>query len=255
MIAIDVLNWLNDFSGGAPNDTVDTLKAGCDSKETKKVAFCFIATPNVIKAAHEWGADVLITHEPTYYDHRDIFSENAVTLAKKKLIEETEMTVYRWHDHPHLAKPDVIHAGFIKNTGLVGMLNERDFILDEPMTALELARLIEEKLGVRHVRIVGKRDVKMTRLCLCLGACGGAVYDNFRDSDSEMMITGETSEWKNGYPIFDAAELGFNKAMLLLGHCGSERDGMMLATDIWNEAHPDIEGKYFECGELYTYTN
>ena len=47
-------------------DTVDTLKAGSAEREVKKLATCFIATPEVIRAAADWGADLLITHEPTY---------------------------------------------------------------------------------------------------------------------------------------------------------------------------------------------
>lgn len=255
MKAVEVLNWLNAYSGGNPENTVDTLKAGSDDKDTRKVAFCFIATPAVIRAAHEWGADVLITHEPTYYDHRDVFVENPITLAKRKLIESTGMTIYRWHDHPHLADPDVIHAGFIRGTGISGKLDGPFFTLDRDTEALELSAIIEEKLGIRHVRIVGKRQSKAKKLYLCLGAGGSSSFNEFLMSDADIMVTGEAIEWKHGYPIFDAAELGFDKTLLLLGHCGSERDGMMLTCDVWNEAHPDIEGKYFECGELYTYTD
>ena len=255
MKASEVLDWLNGYSGASIENTVDTLKAGSDEKETHKVAFCFIATPAVIRAAHAWGADVLITHEPTYYDHRDVFVSNPVSDAKKALIERTGMTIYRWHDHPHRAATDVIHAGFIRGTGISGKLEEPYFILDRDTDALELSSLIEEKLGVRHVRIIGRRQAKAKKLYLCLGAGGGDSYSKFLASDAEIMVTGETVEWKYGYPIYDAAELGFNKTLLLLGHCGSERDGMMLTCDLWNEAHPDVEGKYFECGELYTYTD
>lgn len=51
--------------------TVDTCKAGDPKKQVKRVGTCFIATPNVIARAAAWGADLLITHEPTYYDHWD----------------------------------------------------------------------------------------------------------------------------------------------------------------------------------------
>ena len=47
--------------------TVDTCKAGDPKKQVKRVGTCFIATPNVIARAAAWGADLLITHEPTYY--------------------------------------------------------------------------------------------------------------------------------------------------------------------------------------------
>ena len=53
-------------AAGAPvADTVDTLKAGDPERELHKVATCFIATPEVLRAAHARGADLLITHEPS----------------------------------------------------------------------------------------------------------------------------------------------------------------------------------------------
>ena len=53
--------------------------------------------------------------------------------------------------------------------------------------------------------------------------------------------------------VRDAAELGLNKSMLLLGHCASERDGMSYLCDLCAGMFPSCECRYFDCGELYTY--
>ena len=43
-------------------------------------------------------------------------------------------------------------------------------------------------------------------------------------------------------------------AMLVLGHVGSEREGMKLVAEkIRNEL--GIEAKYFDCGEVYNYAD
>lgn len=254
MKAIEVLNKLNVYSAAHLPQTVDTLKAGDDEKEVKKVAFCFTATPEVIRNAAAWGADVLITHEPTYHDHFDNFVENPVTLAKRELLESTGMTVYRWHDHAHAAVPDVIHMGFLEAVGFKGTLDGRFFILDTPATARELARQIEQTTGIRHARIIGASDIPSVKVGMCLGACGDMVKDVLCNTDCQVVIAGEICEWKDGCFIRDAAELGMNKSIILLGHCASERDGMSYLTDIWNSMCPDVPGKYFETGELYTYT-
>ena len=76
-------------------DTVDTCKAGDPERALRRVATCFIATPEVIRAAGDWGADLLITHEPTYYEHRDhlgAIPDDPVMQAKKRLLEGTGMT-------------------------------------------------------------------------------------------------------------------------------------------------------------------
>ena len=53
----------------------------------------------------------------------------------------------------------------------------------------------------------------------------------------------------------DAAQLGHKKALLILGHIGSERDGMRYLADELKKAHSEIPCAYFECGEVYTYTD
>ncbi|MBE6540727.1 MAG: hypothetical protein E7674_08340 [Ruminococcaceae bacterium] len=252
--AIEVLEKLNYYSGASLVRTVDTLKAGSDEKETSKVAFCFTATADVIKAAKEWGADVLVTHEPTYHDHFDNFRESEVACSKRQLLESTGMTVYRWHDHPHAALPDIIHAGFLEASALHGTLDGRFFILDKPMTSREIAREIEKNCGIKHARIIGACDTESQKIGMCLGACGDMVFDIIRDTDCEVVIAGEICEWREGCYTRDAAQLGFNKSIILLGHCASERDGMKYLADIWNTICPDIPGRYFETGELFNYT-
>ena len=42
---------------------------------------------------------------------------------------------------------------------------------------------------------------------------------------------------------------------LVLGHLGSERDGMRLVADILKEKLPEIPTEYIESGEVYTYTD
>ena len=62
-------------------------------------------------------------------------------------------------------------------------------------------------------------------------------------------------EWSLGEYARDAAQLGYKKALLILGHEGSERAGMVYTADILREMYPDLEVQYFECGEVYTYTD
>ena len=51
----------------------------------------------------------------------------------------------------------------------------------------------------------------------------------------------------------DAAQLGFCKALIIMGHIGSERDGMKLLAQKLPEIQPDLVVRYFECGEVYSY--
>ena len=65
MKAFEIMNDIIgvDFIEQRGATTVDTLKAGDSQKEVKKIGTCLTATPEVLCAAKEWGADLLITYE------------------------------------------------------------------------------------------------------------------------------------------------------------------------------------------------
>ena len=86
MKASEIMNDIigEDYISANP-DTVDTIKAGDPNREVKRIATCLTATPDVLRAAREWGADLLITHEPTFYDHFDRHDGSALTKMKEKV--------------------------------------------------------------------------------------------------------------------------------------------------------------------------
>jgi putative NIF3 family GTP cyclohydrolase 1 type 2 len=204
---------------------------------------------------------LLIVHEPTFYSHYDERLEgDPVTKAKTELLERSGLTLYRYHDHPHCKAMDMICEGELKYLGLKGSFVKgprwavNRFALDEAISPRELARLIETRLGVKHVRVGRAADAPCSKLSLCFGTPGG-VFEELQSDGVEVVLTGEACEWKLGEYARDAAQLGFKKALLIIGHVGSERDGMRLLADILTERHADFVTRYFECGEVYSYTD
>ena len=102
--------------------TVDCLKIGDPECEVKKIATTLTATPDVIKAVGEWGADLLIVHEPTFYNHVDEFDGGSrLCVMKRELIEKYGLTIYRYHDAQHMAGVDLVNLDFsvgIHNYGI-----------------------------------------------------------------------------------------------------------------------------------------
>lgn len=96
--------------------TCDTLKAGDPEQELTRVATAMFATPDVIRQAENWGANLLIVHEPTFYDHWDNYETMAQTTGfkreildmKQKFIADHGMTIFRYHDHPHQDRKSVV---------------------------------------------------------------------------------------------------------------------------------------------------
>lgn len=236
--------------------TVDTHKAGDENREVTKIGVCMTATPDVLKAAKEWGAELLITHEPTFYNHLDAHDDSPLCKMKEKLVEESGLVIYRYHDSTHFRASDKIGEGLIRKMGWEGEFDgDMGFVMKEARNPVEMARELAEKTGVKHPRIVGARDGMVTKVKLSLGARGGDPYLSLRDDEYEVAVCGELCEWSDCEPIRDLAQMGYQKTIIILGHVGSERDGMKYFAEEINGKYDGAEAKYFECGEIYTYAD
>jgi len=80
-----------------------------------------MATLDVLQRAAAKGANLVITHEPTFYNHLDrpegMDENDAVWKEKREFIEKNGLVVWRFHDHWHLRTPDGILAGVVKSLG------------------------------------------------------------------------------------------------------------------------------------------
>ena len=238
----------------------DSCKMGDPDKEVNKVGITMFPTPEVLKQAAQWGADLLIIHEPIFYDHLDRITEESQRQAKKKIIDESQMALYRYHDHPHFREEDFIAKGMVKQMAFNG---KAEYItpgalvritLDAPMTALQVAKQIETNCNLRHIRIVGARDLPATKISGMFGAPDG-VLEELQNEESEIVLVGETCEWMIAEYARDAAQFGKNKTLMILGHCGSEEGGMMYVKEVFSQLFPELPVKYFTSGEVYTYTD
>lgn len=256
MKAFEIMNDIigEDFIKHAGDNTVDTLKAGDPQKEVKKIGTCLTATPEVLKQAKEWGVDLLITHEPTYYNHRDEIDDSKLTARKIKLVEDSGVALYRYHDSMHARGIDEIGEGFLVKMQWEGEFDGKmGFVLKEPKTPLEIAQEIREHLDLKQPRLVGCREGKVRKIILALGSRRMDVYRDFAEGDYDVIIGGEMCEWRDCEPVRDLAQMGEQKTVIILGHAGSERDGMEVLAERINGKYDGAEAKYFDCGELYTY--
>lgn len=261
MKAYEIMEDLFSLSGPLFSErTCDTIKAGDPNAEVTKVAVSMFATVDIVRQAKDWGAELLIVHEPTYYNHWDNHTDDFFEMEKRRLIEASGLTIYRFHDHPHCTDPDIITVGEIQYLGLDCRIEESPdryptrLRLTAPIPPRQLAKHIEDKLGIAHVRIAGAADVPCTSVSLMVGTPGGLEAELLRPG-TEIILTGEICEWGLGEHVRDAAQMGYHKAILVLGHIGSERDGMKYTAEVLKERQPQLDVRYFECGEVYTYSD
>jgi hypothetical protein len=169
--------------------TVDTFKAGDPDTPVTGIATTMMATLDVLQRAAAKHLNLIITHEPTFYQHTDDRPEgmdenDPVWAEKRAFIEKHHLVVWRFHDHWHWMKPDGILAGMVKELGWEKYEStDNPYLFTLPETTLE--------------------------------------KDNV-----EVLLVGETREWETVEYAADAVTEGKKKALIVIGHVPSEQAGM-----------------------------
>ncbi|MGG1555773.1 Nif3-like dinuclear metal center hexameric protein [Paenibacillus ferrarius] len=212
--------------------TTDRLIAGRADRQVRRVAVTFSSSYASIRAAVDGGADLLITHEPTFYSHmdeRDWLRGDAVFEEKLRFIEASGIAIYRFHDYWHRYLPDGILSGLLHTLGWEDYAREQaSYVLDLPMTtAGELALEVKAALGLSALQLVGDPNQPVSVVGLSPGMEGGRrQMEKLMRYDADLLIVGETLSWETDEYVQDALAMGVGKAMLILGHMASEEPGM-----------------------------
>lgn len=212
--------------------TVDTIKAGNPSTRVTGIATTFAATMDVLQRASASGKNLIIAHEPTFYNHLDQtteFENDPVYKAKREFIEQHGMVVFRFHDHWHARRPDGILEGMTDALGLRKFRspsNPQLFVVPE-QTLDKFAFDAATRLKIKTARVVGDPKLKVTRIGLLPGAAGEESQVKMLEMDGvEVLVVGEAREWETVEYTRDAMTQGRHKALLILGHVPSEEMGM-----------------------------
>lgn len=222
---------------GAPfADSVDVFKTGNPGQTVTGIATTFLATYAVIEQAAQLGANLIITHEPVFYAHRDEtawLSGNTVYAAKRRLIDAHEIAIWRFHDYLHALQPDATVMGLLEDLGWTShTLPDRPYRLPyvcpiPPVSLKDLVQSVKEKLGLGPVRVVGDLAMPCRTVGLMLGAPGGQRQITVLEREAiDVLLTGEVHEWEVSEYTRDALRLGRQKALVVLGHAASEEAGM-----------------------------
>ena len=97
-----------------------------------------------------------------------------------------------------------------------------------PETTLgDLAASLKQKLDLHVMRVVGDRNMKVTKIALIPGAAGTQTHIKALErGDVEVAIIGEVPEWETVEYVDDAHAAGQHKALIMLTHIPSEQAGM-----------------------------
>jgi len=249
----DILKYFIDRSPWVdPEKTVDNIKSGDGEKTVKKVAVCWFPSLKNIEAAIELNCDLLITHEPVWWDHFDApggWRGKGPGLKKTKFLEKSGMVVARLHDTwdnwPGLG----IRDSFARGLGLDKFVAEHELryhaVYEIPEQSLySFAKYVAEKvkpLGEDSVQVIGDPEMKIKRPSIGVGCIGPAEDMIKLGSDVLIMCFDGASYWQTRDRL---AEQGVG--VITLEHGTTEMWGIESLAKFLGDTWPELEVHYLD---------
>ena len=273
MLISEIINKLSAFHPAVDEvHTCDTVKCGDPSRECTGIVVTCFASVEVIRKTIELGANLIIAHEPLFWNHEDKtdwLAASDILSEKKKLLDSHGIVVWRDHDHIH-GGPPCNNPEFIDGIfyGIMQELGWTEYKLDYPnkpllfalpeTDALSLGLELKEKLGLNGIRIVGDKNAKVSKVFLC---------EHLRDADREVnskiikteledidaIIPLEIVDWTLCAFVRDCCSLGKSKVIYNIGHFNFEEPGMKFMCKYLPQLVGDVPVHYVRSGDSFDF--
>ncbi|MDR3626363.1 MAG: Nif3-like dinuclear metal center hexameric protein [Ignavibacteriaceae bacterium] len=263
MTAGEIIEMIKEHTGGSSawrdTTTIDNFKTGDPGEIVTGIVTTFTPTMEVLAQAVENNCNLIISHEPTFYNHADEvkwLENDPVYKAKLDYINKHHIIIWRFHDHWHNipGKPDGILLGMmdtLKWKSYQSASDETIFNLPET-TVKELAVYLKNQLNIKTIRVVGDPGLKISKIAFLPGAYGGHSHVKALEKEGvQLLLIGEATEWEGIAYISDAVGQKRNQAMILLGHEVSEESGMKECAKWLRDFIPGLPIKYIPAGEPF----
>ncbi len=177
--------------------TVDRIKIGDGEKPVRKAAVCWFPSIKTIQSAIDAECDLLITHEPVWWDHHDKpagWRDKGPGLVKTQLLEESGLVVLRLHDTWDNWPGIGIRDSFARGLGLENFIAEdksRWHAMYEipEQTLASFARYVAGRvavLGEDTIQVIGDPDMLVRYPSIGVG-CGGP-HEDMIEKGSDVLI-------------------------------------------------------------------
>ena len=211
------------------------LLAGRSDKDVKKIYIALDATDQVVEAALEAGADMLLTHHPLIFKAiKQVNDQNFITRRLVKLIQ-ADISYYAMHtnfDSAPGCMADLAAARLgILNTVPLETMGRMERVGEEetaygigksgwlacPLTLHQLAEKVKKEFELPFVLVYGEELLPspVERVSICPGA-GGSEIEGALKWGAQVLITGDISHHQG---IDSVAR---NMAVIDAGHYGLE---------------------------------
>ena len=215
----------------------DTIIIGDGSDTVTGIATCMFVDMNILKRAVDAHCNMIITHEPTFYDANDkiagFMKDDEVLKEKVNYIKEHRIIIFRFHDNAHRNAPDLIMTGLANDLGWK-IVSQSPWILEVRQQKLsKLCDDLKQHFNIDGIRVIGDPQMEISKVALVPGLAPtlqmhlGALQRN----DVDAILVGEAREWEDYVYARDAVDQGKQKAAIFIGHLRSEEPGMKYCAD------------------------
>ena len=214
------------------------LLAGRSDKEVKKIYIALDATDQVIEAAVQAGADMLLTHHPLIFKPiKKVNDQNFITKRLVRLIQ-ADISYYAMHTNFDAAPGCMADLGAerlgLKSCVPLELFGEveaggqaisygigKTGLLDAPVTLRTLAAQVKKAFGLPFVVVYGQQllDEVVERISICPGA-GGSEIERALANGSHALVTGDISHHQGincaarGMAIIDGGHYGLEHVFI-----------------------------------------
>lgn len=206
----------------------DTFKTGGPDIVVTGIASTFMATLSVLQRSVKAGANMIVTHEPTFWSDRDTVDDlqnDPLYRFKRNYAREHNLAVWRLHDHWHAHVPDGIFTGWSKRLGWVPYqvgagLKRWDI---PPTTLGELAKYVARTLETRSVRVMGDPNLRVVKV----GRGSHDLTGNMQAfPEVDCLLVSEAREYDSYEYVRDTIATGAKRGAIFISHEAGEEAGM-----------------------------
>ena len=238
--------FISEVPGAPFNKTVDTLKSGNRDLVVTGIVTTMFATVDVIRRTIELGANFIIAHEPTFYNHEDEtdwLANDEVYRYKADLLKRNNIAVWRNHDYIHSHIPDGVVKALVAKLGWTNYYDIKTSVATLPQTTLkDVIQKAKMNLGISTVRYIGSLTQPCKKILLMPGAAGGRrQITAIAKEKPDVLVCGEIQEWETAEYVRDARAKGDQLSLVVLGHIASEEAGSEYMVSWLKEKVPGVQ--------------
>lgn len=200
------------------------LLVGRDDKNVQKIFVALDATDEIIEAAKQWGADMLLTHHPLIFAPlKKINNQNFIANRVIELLQ-ADLSYYAMHTNYDIvkmadlaserlglleAKPLEVSAWDAEEgLGKIGRVS-----LEQPIDLAGYGRKVKEAFGLTDVKVFGDLTSKVETVAILPGS-GKSAIEAAIAQGADVLITGDIGHHEGidansrGLAIIDAGHYG-----------------------------------------------